>query len=181
MGKKIFLVCGRSCAGKSSIVRELCERHGLCQVKSYTTRPARPGEEKISDHIFITENDIPAYAKGVVAYTYINGNHYFATVDCLEKADFYVIDPNGIELLKDTCGDSFDLVTVYIHTDLETAAVRSGCRGDDAFMCRYESEKSQFDRFEDIHGWDYYLENNGTFYDAVEQFERILKKEGVID
>ena len=42
--KTIFLVAGRSAAGKSSLVHAVCEKTGLVPVKSYATRPPRPGE-----------------------------------------------------------------------------------------------------------------------------------------
>ena len=56
--KTIFLVAGRSAVGKSSLIHAVCEKTGLVPVKSYATRPPRPGEtSENSDHIFISEPD----------------------------------------------------------------------------------------------------------------------------
>ena len=50
MKKTIFLVCGRTATGKSSIVHKVCDETDLSYVKSYTTRPMRDSEKEESDH-----------------------------------------------------------------------------------------------------------------------------------
>ena len=180
MRKKIFLVCGRSCVGKSSIVWKVSSDLGLKQAKSYTTRPMRQGEEEQSDHIFITDDDIKLYADDIAAYTQIDGYHYFTTKEVLKESDFYVIDPNGIEFLKEGCWDEFDFVVVYIRANRLVTEIRAECRGDaEVYAKRCVSEKSQFDVFEKIEDWDYCIWNMGTFYNAVEEMKNIVLQEGV--
>lgn len=181
MRKKIFLVCGRSCVGKSSIVKKVCSDLGLRQVRSYTTRPMRQGEEEESDHIFITDDDIKLYADDIAAYTKINGYHYFTTRKVLRDSDFYVVDPNGIEFLKEGCWDEFKFVVIYVRASRLITELRAQCRGDaDVFIKRCVSEQSQFDLFESIEDWDYCIWNTGTFYSAVEEMKNIVLGEGVV-
>lgn len=54
-----FLVVGRTASGKSSIVREVCKKLELKQVKSLTTRPPRDVElnNPDSDHYFVTDEE----------------------------------------------------------------------------------------------------------------------------
>lgn len=178
MKKKIYLVCGRSCSGKSSIVRQVCKNLGMKYLKSYTTRDARPGEEKESDHIFIRKEDAEWYKQqGIVAWTEINGNEYFATRELLDQSDFYVIDPAGIDYLRNTCWDEYDFIVIYIRVPYATAKKRSEHRGDKNFSARYESENSMFGEFERKGCWDYHLLNNGTLEDAVAKMKHIIEKE----
>ena len=90
----IILVVGESGTGKTTVCEKLCERYGLKQVVSYTTRPRRTPDEV--GHIFITEADMPDKAE-MCAYTNYNGNHYFATHKQVDEADLYVVDPAGID------------------------------------------------------------------------------------
>lgn len=80
MSKKIFCIIGRTSSGKTSLAKEVAKQLNLKVVKSYTTRPLRPGEtESESDHYFISEKDYPKYKNDIVAYTEINGYRYFTT------------------------------------------------------------------------------------------------------
>lgn len=178
MRKKKILVVGRSCAGKSSIVNEVCKRLGLKQVKSYTTRPRRPGEkDTISDHYFISDDEFVLYKEDTIAYTEINGAKYFATRSELEASDIYVIDPNGIEDLKRRCGDEFQFVVIYIRVPKSISKKRADQRGDKDYNERSEKEAPQFDEFEKKMAWDYHILNNGTFESAVNTMEKMVRKE----
>lgn len=92
--KIIALVVGESGSGKTTVCQKLTEKYGLKQVNSYTTRPRRPGET--DGHIFIAESEMPDRSE-MCAYTYYNGNHYFATHKQVDAADLYVVDPAGID------------------------------------------------------------------------------------
>lgn len=180
--KKIILVVGRSASGKSSITREACNKLHLNLVKSYTTRPARPKElTGGSDHYFITEEEYETQKDqfNIVAYTEINGFKYFTTEDILNNSDVYVIDPKGIEYLKQHCSNNYQFVTVYIRTSPMAAKARAMSRGDDTsvFKNRTESEDAMFKKFEKEMPWQYHILNDGTFEEAVQKMERILRTE----
>ena len=93
--KPLFLFVGKSASGKTTIANML-ESDGYSQVNSYTTR--QPRYEGEIGHIFISEEKYNQL-DNIVASTFYNGYHYCTTLDQVQNADIYVIDPNGIETL----------------------------------------------------------------------------------
>lgn len=174
--KTKFLIVGRSGVGKSSIVKAVCDSTGMSCVKSYTTRPRREDEKEYADYIFIYEEEVEKYKDDMVAWTEIEGNQYFATKEAIENADFYIIDPAGIQDLKDTCWDEFNFQTVYIRTSQDKAFERTKERGNYSFEDRRSSENEQFVDFEKSQSWDYHLLNNGSFEEGVEKMLSIIKR-----
>ena len=51
----LMLIVGKTNSGKSSLIKKLCNRTGLLQLTSYTTRPRR--NEQDNDHIFVEIED----------------------------------------------------------------------------------------------------------------------------
>ena len=102
MDKEHVLVCvmAESSAGKDRLVSELCNRNGWTQLCSYTTRDRRNGEGET--HRFIDEDfyNRIKLSDQIAAYTFINGSHYFSTIDQLYESDYYIIDPIGLQSLK---------------------------------------------------------------------------------
>ena len=180
--KKIICVVGRTATGKTSLARAVCNKLGIKLVKSYTTRPMRPKEienHERSDHYFITDEDVDTYKDDIAAYTEINGYKYFTTKQVLNESDVYVIDPLGIEELKRRCRDEYQIITVYIRVDHSTGKRRAMQRGEsiDDYYERYKSENEQFSNFEKEMSWDYHILNIGTFEDAANTMERMIRKE----
>ena len=179
--KKIFLIIGRSAVGKSAITQGVCDKMKLTRVKSYTTRPMRANEtEENSDHIFITTQDVKEFAASdIAAYTEINGYEYFTTFDILDKADLYVIDPEGVKDLKNRCGNKYDFIEIYIRVPYAVAKqrVRKRKDGEKVFVQRRESEDSQFKSYEASRSFHYHLYNVGTLEDAVNKVSEWIKKE----
>lgn len=97
--KPLFLFVGKSASGKTTIANML-ESDGYLQVNSYTTR--KPRYEGETGHIFISEEE---YNKldNIVASTFYNGHHYCTTLNQVQNANIYVIDPNGVETLLEHC------------------------------------------------------------------------------
>lgn len=174
--KQIFLIVGRSGVGKSSIVKAVCDITGMTCVKSYTTRPKREDEKDHTDHIFISEEEVEKYRDDMAAWTEIEGNQYFTTKEVLKNADFYIIDPVGIQKLKNTCWDEFDFQVVYIRTSQDKAFERTKERENYSFEDRRSSENEQFADFEKSQSWDYHLLNNGSFEEGVEKMLSIIKR-----
>ena len=152
---------------------------GLKLVKSYTTRPMRPGEEKDSDHIFITEDEVDQYRNQIAAYTEIDGYKYFTTYDVIDQSDVYVIDPAGITSIKEKCGDRYKFVEIYIWVTKEIARRRAIERGDDMgkFKSRYEDEHLQFAEYEGNSNLRYFLRNIRPFEESVEIVCTWIQKE----
>lgn len=176
MKKTIVLVAGRNSAGKSAITKKLAEKYGLKLVQSYTTRKPRQKElEKgleNSDHLFISESEFDRIEKNpenIAAKTEINGFRYCTTKDVLAESDFYVIDPIGIESLKEACGNKFHFVEFYVYADYDIRKKRYMGRGEteDDFKQRESAESSQFSEYERNHGYDIIIYNNRNIDDAV--------------
>lgn len=183
MNKK-FLIVGRTASGKSSIAREVCKKLGLVQVKSYTTRVARPGEtSENSDHYYISEDEFEMIMDGkdgdVAAYTEINGVKYCTTTNVLEQSDVYVIDPNGVDYLKEKCAGQFDFVEIYVRVPYKTAEQRFINRGGTKkeFEQRYEKESKQFGEYEKQQKFQYHLLNDKPFEESVDLVCKWINKE----
>lgn len=166
-----FLFIGRTASGKSSIAKAVCEKTGLKQVVSYTTRPMRKSEKNRSDHIFITDDEVVQYENNIAAYTEINGYKYFTTYDVIDKSDIYVIDPIGVNNLKIKCGDRYDFVEIYIRTPQALSEKRARLRGDKLkdFKQRWISENKQFTDYENRHTFSWHLRNDRPFDESVDK------------
>lgn len=164
-----FLFIGRTASGKSSIAKAVCEKMGLTQVVSYTTRPMRKSEKNGSDHIFITDEEVSQYEDDIAAYTEINGYKYFTTYDVIDKADIYIIDPIGVDNLKIKCGDRYEFIEIYIRTPQDLSEKRTRLREDKLkdFKQRWVSENQQFTDYEKRHTFHYHLLNNRPFDESV--------------
>ena len=181
---KKFLFVGRTASGKSSVAKAVCEKMGLKQVKSYTTRPARPGEDcESSDHYFVSKDEFDRiFAEDTVAaYTKINENEYCTTTDILDKSDIYVIDPDGVRDLKQNCGDRYEFIEIYFRAPFMVSCQRYKERGGNKsmaeFVARYDSEREQFDKYEKEKSFHYHVLNDGSFEDSVEKVCGYIKKE----
>lgn len=175
-----FLVVGRTASGKSSIVRNVCEKLGLKQVKSMTTRPKRTSEDNENcDHYFVTDEEFDEKEKnGLAAYTKINDYRYATTFDELDKSDIYVIDPDGIRSLKQTCSDRYRFIEIYIRVPFNISKTRFKQRGgtDIEFKRRYDQESTQFKEYEEKQMFDYHVLNDQKLEDAVNSIIEIIKK-----
>lgn len=174
-----FLFIGRTASGKSSIAKAVCEKMGLTQVVSYTTRPMRKSEKNGSDHIFITDEEVSQYENDIAAYTEINGYKYFTTYDVIDKADIYVIDPIGVDNLKIKCGDRYEFVEIYIRTPQKLAQERARIRGDKLkdFKQRWVSENKMFTDYEKEQAFNYHLLNNRPFDESVDKVCEWIQRE----
>lgn len=166
-----FLFIGRTASGKSSIAKAVCEKMGLTQVVSYTTRPMRKSEKNESDHIFITDEEVSQYEDDIAAYTEINGYKYFTTYEVIDKSDIYVIDPIGVDSLKIKCSDRYEFVEIYIRTPQKLAEERAKIRGDKLkdFKQRWVSENQQFTDYENRHTFAWHLRNDRPFDESVDK------------
>lgn len=174
-----FLLIGRTASGKSSIAKEVCRHLGLKQVISYTTRPMRKTEANGADHIFILETDVNQYKDDIAAYTVINGYQYFTTFDVIDKADIYVIDPNGVDSLKLKCGNRYKFIEIYIFTPKRIAEQRAKQRGDavSEFRERWDAENEQFKNYERHGTFQWHLINDGTLKESVQKVSRWIQQE----
>lgn len=177
----LLCVMGRTACGKDSLVNKLCERTGLKSIVSYTTRPQRVNEG--DTHIFTTKETYEQMKLdgNVAAYTEIAGNFYWTTVDQLYDNDVYIIDPIGVQTLRDLNLPNLRLVTVFVNTPDEVRQQRAlQQRGDDKskFRTRDFSERGQFRDMLKEADFDYSV-SNIDFAKAYSVLRWITTVEGI--
>lgn len=187
-GNTLSLCClvGMSGSGKSSIAQAYSHKYHpeLTEpiVVSYTTRPRRSGERENCDHKFVSSDVVDSFRSDMVAYTKIGEYEYWATVDDVKKAFFYIIDPDGIASLQKRCGElgfQTQFAIVYCSVPEEIRYGRLKKRGDseEQIQARLKAEQQEFQNF--ISGnmnLPYQtLDNSETLSDAVIQLHRLLK------
>ena len=177
--KTIITIAGRTAAGKSIIAKKLAERLGLTVLKSYTTRAPRPDElanPADADHIFVSETEYDKLTD-IIAETCIYGNRYCTTKEILKDSDCYVIDPDGLSYIKKNLEPCFRLAQFYVYADEDIRKKRFMERGksESEFLVRSDAENEQFSTYEDEHGYDIIIFNNGNIEDAVDIMESYVK------
>lgn len=161
----LVLLVGKSGSGKTTLEKVLVNNFGFKSVKSYTTRPKRVANEE--NHQFVTKEEFDAL-ENKVAYTCFNGYEYCATKEQLDNATIYVIDPDGIEYLRQNYSRNFFIV--YIDTDSKVCENRMRKRGDDynVVKSRVFNDEIEFENFTNVA--DAVINgNNGTQY-VLEDF-----------
>ena len=164
MNKEHVLIClmGRTASGKDTLANRLCERTGLRQIISYTTRERRTNEG--DTHIFISDEEYQALENSgrIAAFTQIGPYKYCCTIDQLYENDIYVIDPMGVKHLQELNLPNLRLVTVYVNVPDEIRKERAlNKRGDDrlTFMKRDMAERDQFRMMLRNTDFDYAISN----------------------
>lgn len=157
----VILVVGKSCSGKSSLVKRICERTNLTALQSYATRLKR--SESDNDHIFVNvEEYIRAKENGEIAIDgEIAGNYYYSTIEQLYNSDLYTINPEALDRLLAMDLPNIRFVVVYISCSDKIREERAMKRGDDKhdFRVRSFSERQEFRRFVTEERWDYAINN----------------------
>ena len=133
IGHFLIALIGRSGSGKTTVADVLEQKHDLTSVKSWTTRPKRSKTEK--GHVFVTEEWFKkAFPKGdhetIAAYTEFNGYRYFAVLTDINIHDVYVIDPAGLESLKERYHGPKKIISIWLNASRETCKKRMLSRGD---------------------------------------------------
>ena len=135
----------------------------LKPVCSYTTRPKRDSETEGVEHYFITPEEAKnkLESEKILAYTKIGNYEYFSTLEGLNGANLYIIDPNGITYLKQHFPE-LNCKVIYIWTPDHIRENRCKDRSDyeTKFKLRCQEEDEQFTEFEKNKDWDCYI-NNG--------------------
>lgn len=162
--KEHVLLCllGRSASGKDTLANKLCERTGLKQIISYTTRERRVNEG--DTHIFITEEEYQALEDSgqIAAYTQIGQHKYCCTVEQLYNNDVYVIDYDGLRHLRELNLPNLRLVTVFVNVpDVVREERALNRRKDDKakWRVRNHNEANQFREMLKNADFDYSIQN----------------------
>ena len=143
----LLLIMGRTASGKDMLVNKLTERTGLKQLISYTTRERRAGEGET--HIFISDEEYQALENSgqIAAFTQIGQYRYCCTINQLYENDVYVIDPIGVQHLRELNLPGLRLVTAFVNVPDDIREHRAlNLRKDDKakFRTRSFAEREQF-------------------------------------
>ena len=158
----LLLILGKSASGKDFLTNKLCERTGLKQLISYTTRERRVNEGET--HIFATEEDYKKMqSEGkIAAFTQIGPYKYWSTIDQLQEADTYIIDYIGYKKLRELNIPNLRLVSVYVNVPDSIREDRAlNKRKDDRakFRARSFAEREQFREMLKNVDFDYSVSN----------------------
>ena len=158
----LLLIVGRTASGKDSLVNKLCERTGLKQLISYTTRERRVNEG--DTHIFITDAEYQQLQDEgqIAAFTQIGQYNYCCTIEQLYQSDLYVIDYLGLKHLRELNLPNLRLVTVFVNVPDQIREARAlNQRKDDKFVFRKRSldEAAQFREMLKNADFDYSISN----------------------
>lgn len=172
---KVLLV-GKSGSGKNTVQDYLVKKYGLKPLLSYTTRDRRFPEE--NTHMFITLQEYEGFKQtDFIAYTFYNGNHYFATKKQFEEADIYIIDLDGVEYIsKLNLELETPYVVIYLDVPEEIRRQRMESRNDDATAIE-ERLRYDEDAFREVNRWCNYSIQN---LDSEETAKSIAKMVGVV-
>lgn len=124
--KKVFVIVGKSCAGKDTLVKQLQANFNLPVVVNSTSRPPRAGEIPNKDYNFLRKSDMieKYYNEELIAFTrYKVANndvwYYGVEKEELEKHDYslLILNPEGATELQKKYGDK--ICIIYIDVPLE--------------------------------------------------------------
>ena len=158
----LLLILGKTASGKDTLVNKLCERTGLKQLISYTTRERRVNEGET--HFFVSDTDYEQMQNEgkVAAFTQMDYYKCWSTIDQLYDADCYIIDYIGYKKLKELNLPNLRLVTVFVNTPDNIREDRAlNKRNDDKnkFRTRSFSESGQFREMLKNADFDYAISN----------------------
>lgn len=175
--KNIYCFVGPSGSGKTTLANRLSELYGYSVVKSYTTRlPRYEGED---GYTFVTPEEFAALGE-VHARAHYAGHDYGVTAELLDKNDLYVIEPSGVEFMRNEYAGGKGVVIIGLCVDPKTVEERMRLRGDsdEKIQERLENDAVAFESLylmadklvstedpvddiaEYVHGWISCVEND---------------------
>ena len=132
------VIIGKTCSGKTTIVRKLCEKYNKKSIVTYTNRPPRPGEIQDVTYHFISEKEFKNkidegfFAEYKVYDTAFGQWLYGSSLEDILNADddsVIILTPQGYKDVKDKLSDKEHL-SLYIYANNSTIKKRLKHRGD---------------------------------------------------
>lgn len=151
----MLLLCGKSCAGKDTVQKELIKM-GMKSIVSYTTRPPREHETEGVEYHFITKEDFlekekQGFFAETVSYNVASGEtwYYGSAVEDLSDDKVIIVNPHRLRQLRKI--KSLNPVTFYITASEETIWNRLRERGDNVAEAvrRLNADNEDFDNIAD--------------------------------
>ena len=163
----LFIVCGPSGVGKTSLSAELLEQYdSLGFSVSYTTRQARQGEVDGEDYHFVSESTFRAMIEAgeFAEWAEVHGNLYGTAFQVIRQAWeagrdlLFDIDYQGARQLKESFPDGTGVLVVP--PDMQTLERRLRGRGSESeasFERRIDNARQELAQYE---LFDYIVEND---------------------
>lgn len=176
--RKLILLIGPTCSGKSTLEQEL-NRRGVPSVVSYTTRAQRTGEVDGVHYYFLTRDQVSQMeARGeVVQRVDFAGNLYGSTIHAINTAfkdsdtAVIVVEPTGLTQFLEYASvtGAFEVVSVYVNGALSELVTRlvdryhGDANGDPAYY--WNRLVNQVDAY---HNWPHYTQNWSIVLQSVD-------------
>ena len=146
--ENLYLIVGRSAAGKDTVTNLVAKKTGLLKVVSCTDAKIRSDQRNGREHWFLTpaEMDRPLESEQILAYTKIGDHRYCVPSRYVGgKTRLYIIDPDGVRSLS---SKKFRLVPFYISVPDEVRKKRGMARKGFDMEKRLAAEDAEFSAFE---------------------------------
>lgn len=146
--ENLYLIVGRSMAGKDTVTNLVSKKTGLSKVVSCTDAPARSDQKNGREHWFLTpaDMDLLLESEQILAYTKIGDHRYCVPEKYVGgKTRLYIIDPEGVRSLS---SKRFRLVPFYISVPEEIRKKRGLTRRGFDMEKRLAAENDEFSAYE---------------------------------
>lgn len=180
----MYVLAGRSAAGKNAVADELIKRgHRRCV--TYTSRPMRSGEIDGVDYYFVTDEKFSelmeeSFFAEYISYDTVNGKWWYGTAatDFEEEDDddkkFIILTPEGIRQAELVLGNKPKVI--YVFANRRTILERLRKRGDDPdeVVRRIKQDEEDFKGFEMIADRIVYNNYDNTIEEVADKIENYL-------
>ena len=168
---KIIAICGKSAAGKDTLLQYMKNLKGTHEIISCTTRPEREGEiDGVNYHFRSPGEFLRLELEGQMLETSdFREWHYGTPLWSLKKSaiNIGVFNPKGIESLMED--KRVELYVVQVIASDKTRLLRSLHREKnpnvDEIVRRYMTDKKDFEDFSTFYEPDFIVENEGQGID----------------
>lgn len=133
----LYVLIGRSCVGKTTLLQYAVDKYGLHNVISHTTRKQRLNETPFIDYIFVDKYEfLQMLAENkFIEHTKYSGNLYGLSVysfDTINNDNITIVEPNGLKHLKNSnfITNNFNIVVIKIEESDDVIMSRFIYRGD---------------------------------------------------
>ena len=164
----MIVLVGESASGKSSIEKNLVEKHGYKKIVSYTTRKPRNGETDGVDYHFINDDKfLELKERGFFAETaqYNSWNYGTAKEDCTNDK-VVVLTPHGLRQISKIEG--IDIISFYINVPRRDRLIKILQRGDNIEEA-YRRSLSDVGQFDGIRDEVTHVINNPSYNYTIDQ------------
>lgn len=181
--KKLFILIGRSCSGKTTLLNYIIQKYDLHVAVSFTTRERRESEIDGKDYYFLTLEEYERKKKNneLMESIEYNGNYYGLMQESfdLSKDNITVVVKEGLEQLKENLDKiPFEIKVIKIDAPDEIIIERfkervtRGETDEETFKKRFKFDKEAFKNIE----YDYLINSEFFLIDAIMDYENVQRK-----